>query len=369
MDRTDALTTRTPGNKYARPTEDQPQYPEHRALPSPTSDGTTTGERRRNLGLRRTSWILVKDDTSGARHGDCFMLCTYNARTVSSNADLYALLEAAGRIKYHVIALQETKSRKADIRQHNDGTLVIRGEKIPSRNVGGVGFIVHSSVAHLVAAGMRFLELNGLCHRHLRASNIIVNQSTNNIYAVKITDYMVTYHFLDEDAVESINMSDLDWPWWAPECVQHRVFDITTDVWAYGCVIFEINHDGIGPYAFQKTLPASCQDLQGIFERKEKLVIIQEEDTDTYLDEILFMCVNYEPDQRPTFDYLYEFFRALLFDFSLSPDAIIQQYIKTPPKKFEHPARSKQVLCKLYEWTEKQGIQEKANNQNDTRMT
>ncbi|VDL70916.1 unnamed protein product [Nippostrongylus brasiliensis] len=88
--------------------------------------------------------------TSGARHGDCFMLCTYNARTVSSNADLYALLEAAGRIKYHVIALQETKSKKADIRQHNDGTLVIRGEKIPSRNVGGVGFIVHRSVAHLV---------------------------------------------------------------------------------------------------------------------------------------------------------------------------------------------------------------------------
>ncbi|WKX90376.1 hypothetical protein Q1695_009315 [Nippostrongylus brasiliensis] len=118
-----------------------------------------------------------------------------------------------------------------------------------------------SEILYQVAAGMRFLELNGLCHRHLRASNIIVNQSTNNIYAVKITDYMVTYHFLDEDAVESINMSDLDWPWWAPECVQHRVFDITTDVWAYGCVIFEINHDGIGPYAFQKTLPASCQEL------------------------------------------------------------------------------------------------------------
>ncbi|VDP60698.1 unnamed protein product [Heligmosomoides polygyrus] len=29
-----------------------------------------------------------------------------------------------------------------------DGTLVIRGEKVPSRNVGGVGFIVHTSLAH-----------------------------------------------------------------------------------------------------------------------------------------------------------------------------------------------------------------------------
>ncbi|KAK6765096.1 hypothetical protein RB195_025145 [Necator americanus] len=32
----------------------------------------------------------------------------------------------------------------------NDGTLVIGGEKVPSRNVGGVGFIVYPSVVHLV---------------------------------------------------------------------------------------------------------------------------------------------------------------------------------------------------------------------------
>ena len=45
------------------------------------------------------------------------MLCTYNARTVSTNADLHALLDAAEHIKYHVIALQETKSRKKDVRR------------------------------------------------------------------------------------------------------------------------------------------------------------------------------------------------------------------------------------------------------------
>ncbi|VDM76286.1 unnamed protein product [Strongylus vulgaris] len=37
-----------------------------------------------------------------------------SARTVSTNADLHALLEAAGRINYHVFALQETKSRKTN---------------------------------------------------------------------------------------------------------------------------------------------------------------------------------------------------------------------------------------------------------------
>ncbi|VDM77079.1 unnamed protein product [Strongylus vulgaris] len=58
------------------------------------------------------------------------------------------VFEGTGRINYHVIALQETKSRK---RQLSDGTLIIRGGKVPSRNVGGVGFVVLTSVVHFVS--------------------------------------------------------------------------------------------------------------------------------------------------------------------------------------------------------------------------
>ncbi|KAK6763479.1 hypothetical protein RB195_023977 [Necator americanus] len=94
-----------------------------------------TGERRSNLRLLRTSLILDQGDTRTTRHGDCLRLCTYNARTVSTDADLHALLGAAERIKFHVIALQETKCRRSDVRQMNDG---------------GVGFVVHPSVVHLV---------------------------------------------------------------------------------------------------------------------------------------------------------------------------------------------------------------------------
>ncbi|KAK6762664.1 hypothetical protein RB195_023399 [Necator americanus] len=105
-----------------------------------------TGERRSNLRLLRTSLILDQGDTRMTRHGDCLRLCTYKARTVSTAADLHAFLGAAERIKFHVIALQETKCRRSDVRQVNDGTLVSRGEKVPSRNVGGAGFVVHPSV-------------------------------------------------------------------------------------------------------------------------------------------------------------------------------------------------------------------------------
>ncbi|KAK6757225.1 hypothetical protein RB195_015198 [Necator americanus] len=90
-----------------------------------------TGEKRSNLRLLRTSLILDQGDTRTTRHGDCLRLRTYKATTLS---DLQAFLGAAERVKFHVIALQETKYRRSDVRQMNDGTLVIRGEKVPSRN-------------------------------------------------------------------------------------------------------------------------------------------------------------------------------------------------------------------------------------------
>ncbi|KAK6742488.1 hypothetical protein RB195_010012 [Necator americanus] len=144
---------------FATPVYSLPQYPAHWALPFQTSDGhapslfALTRHDRGMLEIPPGPSLhapLDQGDASTTRHGDCLRLCTYNARTVSTDADLHALLGAAERIKFHVIALQETKCRRSDVRQMNYSTLVIRGEKFPSRNVGGVGFVVHPSVVHLV---------------------------------------------------------------------------------------------------------------------------------------------------------------------------------------------------------------------------
>ncbi|VDM57450.1 unnamed protein product [Angiostrongylus costaricensis] len=115
-----------------------------------SSGGETTGERPENLGLRNASLEPGLKNTRTTRHGDGFLLCTYNAKALSTVSDLYTLSVAADRIKFHVIALQETKIRKTGIRQLNNGTLVIGGEKVPSRNGGGVGFAVYPSIVHLV---------------------------------------------------------------------------------------------------------------------------------------------------------------------------------------------------------------------------
>lgn len=64
-----------------------------------TSDGETTGERPENLGLRRTLLGPDLTNTRKTRHGGCFLLllCAYYERTLSKDADLHVLLEAADR--------------------------------------------------------------------------------------------------------------------------------------------------------------------------------------------------------------------------------------------------------------------------------
>ena len=49
-----------------------------------------------------------------------------------------------------MLKISKTKTREEDVRQMKDMTLIVRSEKLPVRNVGGAGFVVHSSFVLLV---------------------------------------------------------------------------------------------------------------------------------------------------------------------------------------------------------------------------
>ncbi|KAK6765285.1 hypothetical protein RB195_025281 [Necator americanus] len=72
-----------------------------------------------------------------------------------------------------MIPLQEIKCRRSDVRLMNDGALVIRGEKVQSRNVVGVGFVMHPSVVYLVdsheilSPRLAILRLRPLRQKHI----------------------------------------------------------------------------------------------------------------------------------------------------------------------------------------------------------
>ncbi|KAL6735808.1 hypothetical protein Aduo_006215 [Ancylostoma duodenale] len=53
-------------------------------------------------------------------------------------------------IKYDVITLQETKGRKETVRKTDHNELLVIGARVENRDIGGVGFLINSTVQHLV---------------------------------------------------------------------------------------------------------------------------------------------------------------------------------------------------------------------------
>ncbi|VDO25651.1 unnamed protein product [Heligmosomoides polygyrus] len=71
-----------------------------------------------------------------------------NVPKMSSSA--HGTEDQSRNIKYDVIALQETKGRTETIRRTDHNELHIIGAKVYRKNIGGVGFLVSSTVHHLV---------------------------------------------------------------------------------------------------------------------------------------------------------------------------------------------------------------------------
>uniref|UniRef100_A0A7I4YMV7 Vesicle-fusing ATPase n=1 Tax=Haemonchus contortus TaxID=6289 RepID=A0A7I4YMV7_HAECO len=75
-----------------------------------------------------------------------------------------------------MIAFQETKSIRIDVRRTNDGTLIVHGRKLLSWNVSSGDFVAHPSIVHLVdfreLLPARFVILR-LRHRRLKPIFIV----------------------------------------------------------------------------------------------------------------------------------------------------------------------------------------------------
>ena len=89
-------------------------------------------------------------------------------------------MEASKKIRYDVLALQETKVKASTTRKTNEGDLIILGAKVDKKNIGGVGFIVHRSLEPSV-------ESSEIISPRLAVLRINVNKNTTlaiiNAYA------------------------------------------------------------------------------------------------------------------------------------------------------------------------------------------
>eukprot|EP00731_Ephydatia_muelleri_P014743 Em0008g463a len=94
-----------------------------------------------------------------------------------------------------------------------------------------------------VALGMQYLSSKSFVHRDLAARNVLVTKAC----VCKIADFGLSRN-LDEETYYFSHGGMVPVKWTAPEAVCYKKYSTASDVWSFGCVLYEIWSLGFKPF-------------------------------------------------------------------------------------------------------------------------
>ena len=160
-----------------------------------------------------------------------------------------------------------------------------------------------------IAIGMNYLHTNNppVLHRDLKSLNILL---TNNIEKdsdttdIKISDFGLS-RLYQKSCIMSGNLGTCYWM--APEIIVNKKYTTKVDVYSYGIIIWEM---------CTRKIPYSCMSQQHIqfyvsVKKGRPNLKILPNNTPPKIIQLMQMCWDHEPDNRPTFDYIVDFLRNL----------------------------------------------------------
>ncbi|XP_039605406.1 tyrosine-protein kinase Blk isoform X2 [Polypterus senegalus] len=142
-----------------------------------------------------------------------------------------------------------------------------------------------------VAEGMAYIERKNYIHRDLRAANILVSETLT----CKVADFGLARIIENEYTAQEGAKFPIKWT--APEAINFGKFSIKSDVWSFGILLTEIVTYGRIPYPGM-TNPEVIRYL----DRRYRMPC--PESCPKQLYEIMLICWNESPEERPTFEYL-----------------------------------------------------------------
>ncbi|XP_030839439.1 tyrosine-protein kinase STK [Strongylocentrotus purpuratus] len=148
-----------------------------------------------------------------------------------------------------------------------------------------------------IASGMDYLGSKNVVHRDLTAKNVLVGEGN----VVKIADFGLA-RLMKKDVYVGKKGAKLPIRWTAPEAALYGSFTIKSDVWSFGILLTEMVT--YGGYPYDKMIspePVKTNVANGY--RMPKM-----DHCPDSLYEIMLKCWHKDPQQRPTFKCLHDYF-------------------------------------------------------------
>ena len=90
------------------------------------------------------------------------------------------------------------------------------------------------TIALDICRGMREIHKHNIIHGYLQPENIFINRN----YQIKIGDYSISSQLNDHTKVANTQIgTEL---YYAPERLENKNYDNKIDIWALGCIIYEL---------------------------------------------------------------------------------------------------------------------------------
>lgn len=167
----------------------------------------------------------------------------------------------------------------------------------------GLGDLI--AIAQQISCGMVYLSERKFVHRDLATRNCLVDDSMN----VKIADFGLSHKIYLQDYYKGEEHDAIPIRWMPIESILYNKFSIESDVWAFGVCLWEIFSFALQPYY-------GMNHEEVVKFIKEGNILACPENTPLGVYNIMRMCWQQKPADRPRFIQIYQLFEQIQRDFA-----------------------------------------------------
>ena len=181
-----------------------------------------------------------------------------------------------------------------------------------------------------IAQGMKFLYKSQIMHGDLAARNVLItdNPIKSCRLIAKVADFGLSKDFaqLYKLKYNKENRVQIPWKWMAIEYLRDDYFTLTSDVWSFGVVVWEILSFGKMPYG-----PQGFDELMQLFDNGFRLPCptdakrITTWPVDQFYKRVSEKCFIQDPNERSTFTEIVKIIEKELFETEMKEHKLFQE--------------------------------------------